>query len=107
MVSIITQFAQWIGRNPAAAQVLFTLGKGTVRAFERMSPESKAKVVAVIRWGVERAARYTLTTVLGEVGGKVVDLVADPTVAEFAKAVVERGVEIGVEAALKEARATA
>ncbi|OWK38941.1 hypothetical protein [Fimbriiglobus ruber] len=104
MFGIVVQVAQWLGRNPQAAQVIFASTLATRRAFDNLTPESKAKVEAVIKWGVARAANYALTTVLGEVGSRVVDQVANPQVAEFAKEIVKRGVDIGVEAAMKEAR---
>jgi hypothetical protein len=77
--------------------------KASQRWYRNLSPENRANVEEIIRWGVLQAVKHSLPTVLGEVGEKVAGLVATKEVAEAAKHLVERGVEIGVEAALKEA----
>jgi hypothetical protein len=104
MFGWIAQLAQAIGSNPALAQVLFAGSLHAARAIERLSPESKERLANIVRWGVAQAARYALNTVLGNVGDQVVSqVINDQQVADVAKALVQRGVEVGVEKALKEA----
>jgi hypothetical protein len=78
MFGWIAHVARAIGQNPARSQVLFATALYTSRAFERLSHESKAKVENAVRWGIERTARFTLTTVLGEVSDRVFGEVAKP-----------------------------
>jgi hypothetical protein len=104
MFGWIGQAVQAIAQNPQLAQLASFTGYHTCRAIERLSPESQRKLANIVRWGVEQAARYTLNSVLGDVGNRVIDQVTtDQDVAEFAKAVVKRGLAVGVNAALKEA----
>jgi hypothetical protein len=106
MWSAIVQLAQLIAQNPQVGQVFFGAVLAARKTFDRLSPEAKAKVESAICWGVERAARVALTTVLGEVGDRVFAQVANREVAELAKEAVRRGVEIGVDKVLKELRAS-
>jgi hypothetical protein len=88
-------------------QLGILLGIGAIharKAFDRLSPAAKQKLAAIVRWGVAQAARYTLTSVLGDVGNQVIQqVINDPQVAEAAKALVKRGIDVGAEAVLREA----
>ena len=64
----------------------------------------KAKVDAIILWGVNRAVKFTLGDVLGDVAHQVVEAGYGEKVAEFAQAAVVRGVEIGYDKAMEEVR---
>ncbi|MCE9565996.1 MAG: hypothetical protein K8U57_28565 [Planctomycetes bacterium] len=104
MFGWIGPLMQAIASNP---QLMAGLAIHVPRLVQQLSPETKAKIASVVRWGVEQAARQTLGSVLGEVGNRIVDqVVANQDVAEFAKALVMRGVEVGVDRALKESHIT-
>src|SRR3954465_14736151 len=79
------------------SQVAIMLGIGAIharKAFDRLSPEGKQKLANIVRWGVAQAARYALSSVLGDVGNRVLSqVINDPQIAEAAKALVERGAE--------------
>lgn len=101
----IVQLLQWVAATPP---IIRALSFDIPRLVRQLSPETKEKIARIVRWGVEQTARQTLSSVLGEVGHRIVDqVVANPDVAELAKTLVERGVEIGVEKALQEAKITA
>jgi hypothetical protein len=104
MFNWFLQFGQWCVQNPGLAKALHSTVIHGPKIIERLSPESKAKLASIVRWGVERAARSALTSVLGEVGNRVVDeMINNQELAEAAKYLVERGVEVGVDRVLKEA----
>jgi len=104
MFGLLGQLAQKLASNP---QLMAALAIHIPRAIERLSPENKRKLANIVRWGVEQAARYALTSVLGEVGNRVVSqVVNDPQVEEVAKDLVKRGVAVGVDKALSEAKLT-
>ncbi len=105
MIQIFTLIGQLLS-NPQTAQLVRASGLAVRRTIDRLSPETKAKLEGVIRWGVKRAAHHALKTVLGDVAGQVFGLVPDRDVAEFAQKVVERGVVVGVDKALREANVT-
>jgi len=105
MFGWIGQAVQILSNYPALNQVLVGAAIHVPRAIERLSPESKERLARIIRWGVERAGRYTLETVLGEVGSAVIDqVVNNREVADCAKDLVKRGVQMGVEKVLKESK---
>lgn len=88
-------------------QLGLLLGVGAINArkvYDQLSPESKAKLADIVRWGVRQAASYALNNVLGDVGNQVINqVINDPKVADVAKTLVKRGIEVGVEKALSEA----
>jgi hypothetical protein len=105
MFGWIAKVAQALASNPQLAQVVVAGSIHIPRAIERLSPESKQKLANIVRWGVEQAARHALKAVLGDVGNRVIDqVVNNQQVADIAKALVQRGIAVGVEQALKEAR---
>ena len=105
MYGWITQLIQVVSANPQITTLLCIGGIQAVRAIERLSPEAKQKLARIVRWGVGQAARYALGTVLGEVGDRVIDQVVDDSqLAEVAKALVRRGIAVGVDKAIEEAR---
>jgi hypothetical protein len=89
------------------SQVAILLGISAIharKAWDRLSPAGKQRLADIVRWGVVQAARYTLTSVLGDVGNQVISqVINDPRVAEAAKALVKRGIDIGAERVLEEA----
>jgi hypothetical protein len=101
--SLLWQAIQWVSSDPRRVQALCAISRATQHYYRRLSPETKAKVDAVIRWGVKQALKHALGDVLGEVAHDVVAIGAGEKVAEFAQTVVVRGVEIGVDKALEEA----
>jgi len=104
MFNWLLQFGQWCVQNPGLAQMLHSTVIHGPKIIERLSPESKEQLARIVRWGVERAARSALTSVLGEVGNRVVDeMINNQELADAAKYLVERGVEVGVDRVLKEA----
>jgi hypothetical protein len=101
MFNWIPQLLQMCVQNPT----LFLLAMHSCRAIERLSPESKAKLANIVRWGVKRAAGCAIESVLGDVGSNVINqVINDQDVADGAKELVKRGLAIGVEKALKESR---
>jgi hypothetical protein len=103
LVQILGQAAQWLMRDPRRMQIALALVNGTKRYYRSLSPEQKAKVDRVIRWGGQMLLKHALPEVLGEVSQHVMAAVSNPQVAEFAKGVVTRGASIGIEKALEEA----
>jgi len=103
LFSMLWQAGQWIFADPRRVQALLAINRATQQYYRRLSPETRAKVDAIIRWGVKQAVKHALGDVLGEVAHNVVAVGAGEKVAEFAQTVVVRGVEVGVEKALAEA----
>jgi len=102
--SLLWQASQWVFSDPRRVQALLAITRATQQYYHSLSPATKAKVDAIIYWGVKQAVKQALGDVLGDVAHQVVQAGAGEKVAEFAQSVVVRGVEVGVEKALEEAR---
>jgi hypothetical protein len=83
--------------------MFLTLMRAGQQYYNSLSPEQKAKVDSIIRWGVVRAVKFTVGDILGDVAHQVIAEGYGEKVAEFAQAVVVRGVEVGIDKALEEA----
>jgi len=104
ILSLLWQAGVWVFSDPNRTRAFLLLMRAGQQYYDSLSPAQKAKVDAVIRWGVVRAAKFTLSDVLGDVAHQLLEAGAGEKVAEFAQAVVVRGVEIGVDKALEEAQ---
>ncbi len=110
LVQAAQQVGQWALANPnQALRVMHAsnlVAKEVHRRYQNLSPESRQKVDAVIRWAIEKAIKVGINAVVADLSDAILGSGGDSIVVDFAKRVVERGVEIGVDRAIEEARQT-
>lgn len=108
IIQALSQAAQWYMQLPGAQQTLVNAclykGSQTIgRVYRDLPPSVRANIDEIIEWGIHQAFKVGIQAVLGEVGDKVLELLPNEgSIADFAKAAVKRGVEVGVEAAMEE-----
>jgi hypothetical protein len=104
--SVLWETYKWIAADPKRVQAAYQLAKFTERTYKSLPPETKAKVDIYIRWGVEKAIKVGIKAAVGDLADLILGSGGDSILVDFAKRAVERGVEIGVDKAIEEARRT-
>ncbi len=94
----------WVFSDPNRTRAFYALARAGQQYYNSLSPAQKAKVDSIILWGVNRAVKFTIGDVLGDVAHEVAEAGYGEKVADFAQAAVVRGVEVGYDKAMEELR---
>jgi len=110
LAKIAQEAAKWAMANPAAVNQMMVVGyhghKEIKRYYKSLSKSDRQRVDSAIRYITNQAIKFTIGSVVSDLSALILQAGGDSSVIDFALKVVEKGVEIGVDKAIEEARKT-